>query len=40
MGKGFEGIQVPEEPVGADPTVALRSGYAQSKFIGLSLTSF
>lgn len=24
---------VPEEPIGADPTVALSTGYAQSKFI-------
>ncbi|MCJ1282334.1 hypothetical protein MMC26_001657 [Xylographa opegraphella] len=34
MGKGFKGDEVPEQSLGDDPTVALETGYAQSKFIG------
>ncbi|MCJ1477816.1 hypothetical protein MMC13_006489 [Lambiella insularis] len=33
MGSGVWGKEVPEEPVRDDPTVALGTGYAQSKFI-------
>ena len=36
MGKGFTSGKVPEQPLGDDPTVALETGYAQSKFIGSS----
>ncbi|MCJ1396793.1 hypothetical protein MMC18_009685 [Xylographa bjoerkii] len=36
MGKGFKGDVVPEESLGGDPTVAMETGYAQSKFIGSS----
>lgn len=28
---------VPEEPIGADPLIALSTGYAQSKFISMSI---
>ncbi|MCJ1436020.1 hypothetical protein MMC27_005398 [Xylographa pallens] len=35
MGTGFKGDEVPEESLGDDPTVALETGYAQSKFIGI-----
>ena len=37
MGKGFKGDEVPEQFLGHDPTVALKTGYAQSKFIGISI---
>ncbi|MCJ1385827.1 hypothetical protein MMC17_008951 [Xylographa soralifera] len=33
MGKGFKGDEVPEQSLGDDPTVAMETGYAQSKFI-------
>ncbi|KAG0647940.1 Nonribosomal peptide synthase [Hyphodiscus hymeniophilus] len=38
MGAGQVSINVPEEPIGADPTVALPTGYAQSKYIVERLT--
>jgi hypothetical protein len=34
MGPGQISPIVPEEPIGSDPTVALSTGYAQSKYIG------
>lgn len=40
MGPGQTSHSVPEEPVGSDPTVALSSGYAQSKYIGTSTSVF
>ena len=40
MGPGQTSLTVPEEPIGSDPTVALTSGYAQSKYIGTSTSLF
>jgi thioester reductase-like protein len=34
MGPGHTSPTVPESPIGADPSVALSTGYAQSKYIG------
>src|SRR5271168_1546978 len=34
MGAGQTSLPVPEEPIGADPTLALNTGYVQSKYIG------
>lgn len=34
MGAGHTSPTVPETPIGGDPTVALGTGYAQSKYIG------
>lgn len=36
MGAGHTAATVPETPIGGDPTVALGTGYAQSKYIGKS----
>lgn len=36
MGPGQLSPTVPEEPISDDPTVALSTGYAQSKYIGTS----
>lgn len=30
------GLNIPESPINDDPTVALSTGYAQSKYIGTS----
>lgn len=34
MGEANKGRKIPEEPVADDPTVALSTGYGQSKYIG------
>lgn len=36
MGPGNTSLAVPEEPVGPDPNLSLSTGYAQSKYIGMS----
>lgn len=36
IGLGQTSPTVPEEPIGSDPTIALSTGYAQSKYIGIS----
>ena len=38
MGSGQTSLNVPEEPIGSDHTVALPTGYAQSKYIVERLT--
>jgi len=38
MGPGQLSVSVPETPIGSDPTVALPTGYAQSKYIVERLT--
>jgi thioester reductase-like protein len=38
MGAGQTSLTVPEDPIGPDPTVALPTGYAQSKYIVERLT--
>ncbi|RDL38497.1 Acetyl-CoA synthetase-like protein [Venustampulla echinocandica] len=38
MGTGYTSLTVPEEPVGPDPSVALPTGYAQSKYIAERIT--
>lgn len=35
MGKSAIGKSIPESPMEQDPTLALETGYAQSKFIGI-----
>jgi thioester reductase-like protein len=35
MGEGRKSPTIPEEPIGSDPSVALSTGYAQSKYIGM-----
>lgn len=37
MGPGYTGATVTEEVLGSDPTVALSTGYALSKYIGSSI---
>jgi hypothetical protein len=39
MGTGHTSSAVPETPIGDDPSVSLTTGYALSKYIGLSLFS-
>jgi hypothetical protein len=36
MGIGYTSHTVPETPIGDDPSVSLSTGYALSKYIGLS----
>ena len=38
LGPGHASSTVPEQPIGSDPTVALSTGYAQSKYIVERLT--
>jgi len=42
LGPGENSVSIPESPVGNEPSVALSTGYAQSKYISkfISIPSF